>query len=250
MKKSKKVVLAVVLLIFVAASVCIAVIYRNYNVVRVYDNEHRLEYDGKTYYYLNESKYYEFITDEIICEKKEPLFPVTYYTLQNDANHDFIYSSRFRDHRLYTSLPISGYEDVIKGEPTSVILYKSGYKSETSFVSDNMLAVEEAVNLKSLEDAFENNERTYYDNYGYTYQNDNQFYIDDYSLETYGKQEHDGWYYIHVFYDNLPIASNITGITIVDHFGEYMLLCSTTDYTYSGVVIENGAITDLIESIK
>ncbi|MDE6470269.1 MAG: hypothetical protein K2L19_04540 [Eubacterium sp.] len=235
MKKSKKLLILASAFVLTVLAVCAIVfcqkaaspIKENKN---KYDNvisidDYSIEYNGKVYRYFDESKYYELIKDEKIYEKKDSMFPETYYTLKNDDNHDFIYVGVFRDSELYTALPISDYNDVIKGEPTSIIISKLGYEIETEQISDNPAAIEEAVAYKTFEYSAEN-------------------------LKTYNKRDHDGWYYIYVFYDNLPIASNVTGITIVDYHGEYMLLCSTTDNTYSGIIMEKGALTDLIENMK
>lgn len=232
MKKSKKLLILASVFVLTVIAVCAIVFCQNaaspiknkYESVISID-DYSIEYNGKIYRYFDESKYYEFIKDEKIFEKKDIMFPETYYTLKNDDNHDFIYVGIFRDSELYTALPISDYKDVLKGEPTSIIISKLGYEIETEQIIDDPAAIEEAVAYKNFEYSAEN-------------------------LKTYNKRDHDGWYYIYVFYDNLPIASNVTGITIVDHHGEYMLLCSTTDNTYSGIVIEKGALTDLIENMK
>lgn len=234
MKKHKKLLILTSVIIIViaigAAGFCLKSasptqdIQNKNNSVIIIDN-YNIEYNGKRYRYFDEAKYYEFIKDEKIFEKKDSMSPETYYTLKNDYNNDFIYVGIFRDSELYTTLPISDYKDIIKGEPTSIIISKLGYKTETEQISTNAAAIKEAVVYKTFEDSTEN-------------------------LKTYNKGDHDDWYYIYVFYENFPIASNVTHITVVDHHGEYLLLCSTTDNTYSGIVIENGALTDLIENMK
>lgn len=138
--KHKKPVIWASVIIFAAIAVSIAVLFFSDPIKKIesdYDGRDLIEYNGKVYKCLGESKYYEYIKDEKICEKNYPMFPETYYTLKNDKNNDFIYVGQFRDSRIYTSLPINGCRDVIKGNPTSIIIYKSGYKEETAKISDN-----------------------------------------------------------------------------------------------------------------
>ncbi|MCM1115817.1 MAG: hypothetical protein NC397_10010 [Clostridium sp.] len=232
MKKSKKIFILISIVVLMIFAVCIIVFWKDaaeqvenqYETINII-NDYTIEYNGREYKYFDESKYYEFIKDKKIFEKKDSMFPETYYTLKNDDNNDFIYVGVFRDSELYTALPINDYNDVIKGEPSSIIISRLGHEAETERISHNPLAIEETVALREQKNSTEN-------------------------LQTYGKGNHDGWYYIYVFYENLPIASNITGVTIVDHFGEYLLLCSTTEDTYSGIKMDNGAVTALIEEIK
>lgn len=184
-----------------------------------------LEYNGRLYRYFDEAKFYDFITDEKIFEKKDDMFPESYYTLKKDDNGDFLYVGVFRDSRLYTALEMQNSKDVTKGEPTSIILCRTGHKSETAQISNDPSAVREAAELKSLEKSTEN-------------------------LQTFKSADHSGWYEICVCYNNLPVASHSTRITVVERSGEYILLCSTTDTSYSGIVIGDGVIKDLIEGIS
>ncbi len=178
-----------------------------------------VEYDGKKYYKMNGgAKYYEFIVDEKISYKYNPILPRTYYTIENDENNDFIYQGVFGESNLYTCLPISKSADLKCGEITSVLIHQLGHTDKKRFVNDKNL-IYFAKYLSELDTS-------------------------RYETESFKKNTGE-WFYIYFSYDNLPVCS-IDNILIGYYDGKYYLKTDITDYTFTGVPIKNDAMESIL----
>lgn len=181
-----------------------------------------IEYDGKQYHRMKgEAKYYEFIIDEKISYKYNPILPRTYYTIKNDENNDFIYQSVFGGSELYTCLPISKSDDLKQGEITAVLIEKLGYETKKQFVYDKEV-IDFAKYLSELDTSW-------------------------YETEAF-KKNTGSWFYIYFSYDNLPVCSN-NSVLIGYYDGKYYLKTDVTDYTFTGVHFENEAMERVLNSV-
>lgn len=181
-----------------------------------------IEYAGKQYHRMNgEAKYYEFIIDEKISYKYNPILPRAYYTIKNDENNNFIYQSVFGGSELYTCLPISKSDDLKQGEITAVLIEQLGYETKKQFVYDKEV-IDFAKYLSEL---------------------DTSWYETDSFKKNTGK-----WFYIYFSYDNLHVCSN-NNVLIGYYDGKYYLKTDVTDYTFTGVYIENEAMERMLDSL-
>ena len=221
----KKVVISLLLVVAIIIASFSAYNYaRGYKVKENNDNGiiTSIEYDGKKYHRMNgEAKYYEFIVDEKISYKYNPILPRTYYTIENDENNDFIYQSVFGGSELYTCLPISKSDDLKQGEITAVLIEKLGYETKKQFENDKEV-IDFAKYLSELDTSW-------------------------YETETF-KKNTGKWFYIYFSYDNLPVCSN-QSVLIGCYNGKYYLKTEVTDYTFTGAYIENEALERVLGSL-
>lgn len=218
----KKIVISLLLVVAIIIASFSAYNYvRDYKVKENNDNGiiTSIEYDGKKYHRMNgEAKYYEFIVDEKISYKYNPILPRVYYTIKNDENNDFIYQSVFGGSELYTCLPISKSDDLKQGEITAVLIEKLGYETKKQFENDKEV-IDFAKYLSELDTS-------------------------RYETESFKKNTGE-WFYIYFSYDNLP-ACSIDNILIGYYDGKCYLKTDVTDYTFTGVPIKNDAMESIL----
>ena len=97
-----------------------------------------VEYNGSTYYRMDglTGEYCNFITDHRVSYKPRPVLSHAYYTLKNDPNGDYLYSTAFRDHILYTRLSARRVDQMSQNQITSVLVSPSGGESKKQFIND------------------------------------------------------------------------------------------------------------------
>lgn len=224
MAKKKKVLItaAVIAVAVIIIAVLVCVLNRP---IKWVDDTH-FEYNGIEYHKMDgEAKYYSFITDEKLYTDKNLLFPHTYYTLKNDDKNQFIYVTAFRDHILYTSLPISKLEAPLQKDVTGLIIERSASETKKVYY-DNADVINAFVNLNVIND------------------------ISDNFTETFTKNTHNGWYYIYYANDNLPICSIVDYLTIGCYDNRYFLSTEITDNTFTGWEITDKVIIETLNSMN
>lgn len=134
------------LIVFIAVmAVCVAGVAIWCYAVGYQVKEHRqggsvtwVEYNGSTYYRMDglTGEYCNFLTDHRVSYKPRPVLSRAYYTLQNDQNGDYLYSTAFRDHILYTRLSALRLDQMSRNQITSVLVSPSGGESRGQFIHD------------------------------------------------------------------------------------------------------------------
>ena len=134
------------LIVFMAVmAVCVAGVAIWCYAVGYQVKEHRqggsvtwVEYNGSTYYRMDglTGEYCNFITDHRVSYKPRPVLSRAYYTLKNDPNGDYLYSTAFRDHILYTRLSARRVDQMSQNQITSVLVSPSGGESKKQFIND------------------------------------------------------------------------------------------------------------------
>lgn len=134
------------LIVFIAVmAVCVAGVAIWCYAVGYQVKEHRqggsvtwVEYNGSTYYRMDglTGEYCNFLTDHRVSYKPRPVLSRAYYTLQNDPNGDYLYSTAFRDHILYTRLSALRLDQMSRNQITSVLVSPSGGESRGQFIHD------------------------------------------------------------------------------------------------------------------
>ena len=97
-----------------------------------------VEYNGSTYYPMDglTGEHCNFITARRVSYKPRVLLSRAYYTLENDPNGDYLYSTAFRDHILYTRLSTRSMDQMSQNRITSVLVRPSGGEAKAQFVTD------------------------------------------------------------------------------------------------------------------
>ena len=97
-----------------------------------------VEYNGSTYYPMDglTGEHCNFITARRVSYKPRVLLSRAYYTLENDPNGDYLYSTAFRDHILYTRLSARSMDQMNQNRITSVLVRPSGGEAKAQFVTD------------------------------------------------------------------------------------------------------------------
>ena len=123
------------LIVFIAVmAVCVAGVAIWCYAVGHQVKEHRqggsvtwLDYNGSTYYRMDclTGEYCNFITEHRVSYKPRPVLSRAYYTLKNDPNGDYLYSTASRDHILYTRLSARCLDQMSKNQITSVLVSPS-----------------------------------------------------------------------------------------------------------------------------
>lgn len=134
------------LIVFIAVmAVCVAGVAIWCYAVGYQVKEHRqggsvtwVEYNGSTYYRMDglTGEYCNFLTDHRVSYKPRVMLSRAYYTLQNDPNGDYLYSTAFRDHILYTRLSARSMDQMSRNQITSVLVSPSGGESRGQFIHD------------------------------------------------------------------------------------------------------------------
>jgi len=173
-----------------------------------------IEYNGKTYHQMEAlaGEYYKLILDEKISQKNNTILPHTYYTLKNDKNNDFLYSSAFRDRKIYTSLPINSINDMSHKNVTAIMVCQEGWNYKKKFVNDNEI-IDFCIQLKEVKNK----------------------YLDNFVTDTF-KKNTGNWYYLYYSFDNSPICNN-DGILIAEYDGRFYLEYKIDDDTFTGIAI-------------
>ena len=136
----------VILLSLVSVMILLLAVFCIWNYAVGYQvKEHRqggevvaVEYNGSTYYPMDglTGEQCNFITAQRVSYKPRVLLSRAYYTLENDPNGDYLYSTAFRDHILYTRLSTRSMDQMSQNRITSVLVRPSGGEAKAQFVTD------------------------------------------------------------------------------------------------------------------
>ena len=201
------------LIVFMAVmAVCVAGVAIWCYAVGYQVKEHRqggsvtwVEYNGSTYYRMDglTGEYCNFITDHRVSYKPRPVLSRAYYTLKNDPNGDYLYSTAFRDHILYTRLSARRVDQMSQNQITSVLVSPSGGESKKQFINDPAVVAYCAALKEEKYRAQEakEEERSNIDD-----ENPMAKKEEDPAAKTFQKNTNSGWYTLYFAYDHAPIC--------------------------------------------
>ena len=201
------------LIVFMAVmAVCVAGVAIWCYAVGYQVKEHRqggsvtwVEYNGSTYYRMDglAGEYCNFITDHRVSYKPRPVLSRAYYTLKNDPNGDYLYSTAFRDHILYTRLSARrlAYCAALKEEKYRAQEAKDEERSNID--DENPIAKKE----------------------------------EDPAAKTFQKNTNSGWYTLYFAYDHAPICGT-EFVIVAEYDGVFYVEKEITDRAFTGTPVD------------
>lgn len=183
-----------------------------------------VEYNGDIYYptdmYFASAT--EFILGDKVCEKVNIILPRAYYLLENDEDNMFLYQSVFRDSKMFTKdRTVYKTDDLKYGNITSVLITKNSSPTVKQFVDDG-----DVIGFcKSLEN----------------------YKVDEYEAKTFTKNT-GYWYYISFSYSGSAVCPS-SNIIIGNYDGEYYLSTDISDRTFTGAIIQNEQLIQILNSM-
>lgn len=196
----------------------------------------RVEYNGSTYYRMDglTGEYCNFITDHRVSYKPRPVLSRAYYTLKNDPNGDYLYSTAFRDHILYTRLSARRMDQMSQNQITSVLVSPSGGESKKQFINDPAVVAYCAALKEEKYRAQEakNEERSNIDD-----ENPIAKKEEDPAAKTFQKNTNSGWYTLYFAYDHAPICGT-EFVIVAEYDGVFYVEKEITDRTFTGTPVD------------
>lgn len=232
------------LIVFIAVvAVCVASVAIWCYAVGYQVKEHRqggsvtwVEYNGSTYYRMDglTGEYCNFITDHRVSYKPRPVLSRAYYTLENDPNGDYLYSSAFRDHILYTRLSARRMDQMSQNRITSVLISPSGGEKKQQFVTDPEVVAYCAA-LK--EEKYRDREAQAGEHSGIDYDDPIAKKEEDPAAKTFQKNTNSGWYTLYFAYDHAPICGT-EFVIVAEYDGVFYVEKEISDHAFTGTPVD------------
>ena len=206
-----------------------------------------VEYNGSTYYPMAglTGEQCNFITDQRVGYKPRVLLSRAYYTLENDPNGDYLYSSAFRDHILYTRLSTRSMDQMSQNRLASVLVSPSGGEVKEQFVTDpEVVAYCAALKAEKYRDRETQCEKQ-------SGIDDDDPIIkkeEDPSAKTFQKNTNNGWYTLYFAYDNAPICGT-EFVIVAEYDGAFYVEKEITDHSFIGTPVDCPALEKACRSL-
>ena len=195
-----------------------------------------VEYNGSTYYRMDglTGEYCNFIADHRVSYKPRPVLSRAYYTLKNDPNGDYLYSTAFRDHLLYTRLSARRLDQMSQNQITSVLVSPSGGECKEQFTNDPEVVAYCAALKEEKYRAQEakEEERSNIDD-----ENPIAKKEEDPAAKTFQKNTNSGWYTLYFAYDHAPICGT-EFVIVAEYDGVFYVEKEITDRAFTGTPVD------------
>lgn len=154
--------------------------------------------------------------------------------LKNDPNGDYLYSTAFRDHILYTRLSARCLDQMSKNQITSVLVSPSGGESKKQFINDPEVVAYCAALKEEKYRAQEakNEERSNIDDENPIVKKE-----EDPAAKTFQKNTNSGWYTLYFAYDHAPICGT-EFVIVAEYDGVLYVEKEITDHAFTGTPVD------------